>query len=419
MNRSHLPVALLLGAVLFSARAQTEDETIVPPSDQVSEFNARQELVRVLWKLGKTEAAESELRRLLEIRRNDPVLLADLADIEAARGHFVRSRDLYEHALTRSGNAAELRLRYGRQARSWGDFYLAEKVLRAYLGKHPQDVDAKLDLAGVLIAEEQYEAGEAEYGPLTKKPGARRRALIGLATSRLLEKDFQAVLPYADAVLRSDPKQIEALNLRAEALWRLNRYDEAKEEFRRLSTLSGGRLSGWIGLGRLARAKKDETSAEGYFRRAQESDSRDIRTRYLLAGKHARETGIVQSMVASRGVTVADLNTLAGLYADDRHLDSAITVYQAALAKDSEYFPARIGLAQAFATARRYGESIELLTQLHGEFPDNAKIILSLARVLSWSRRIDDAIRTYRELSALNPTDTVPRKEMARVATWR
>jgi len=56
---------------------------------------------------------------------------------------------------------------------------------------------------------------------------------------------------------------------------------------------------------------------------------------------------------------------------------------------------------------------------LHGEFPDNAKIILSLARVLSWSRRYDDAIRTYRELSALNPTDTVPRKEMARVATWR
>jgi len=419
MNRSHLPLALLLGAVLFSARAQTELETIVPPSDQVSEFNARQELVRVLWRLGKTEAAESELRGLLQIRRNDPVLLADLADIEAARGHFVRSRDLYQRALTKSGNAAELRLRYARQARSWGDFYLTEKALRAYLRENPQDVDAKLDLAGVLIAEQQYEAAEAEYRPLTKKPGARRRALIGLATSRLLEKDFQAVLPYADAVLRSDPEQIEALNLRAEALWRLHRYDEAKEDFHRLSTLSGGRLSGWIGLGRLARAQKDETSAEGYFRRAQESDSRDIRTRYLLAGKHAPETGFVQSVVASRGVTVADLNTLAGLYSEDRHLDSAITVYQAALAKDPEYFPARIGLAQAFATAHRYGESIELLTQLHGQFPDNAKIILSLARVLSWSRRIDDAIRTYRELSALNPTDTVPRKEMAQVATWR
>jgi tetratricopeptide (TPR) repeat protein len=419
MNRSHLPLALLLGAVLFSARAQTQVETIVPPSDQVSEFNAREELVRVLWRLGKTEAAESELRGLLEIRRNDPVLLADLADIEAARGHFARSRDLYEHALTKSGNAVELRLRYARQARSWGDFYLTEKVLRAYLRGHPQDIDAKLDLAGVLIAEQQYEAAEAEYRPLTKKPGARQRALIGLATSRLLEKDFQAVLPYADAVLRTDSEQIEALNLRAEALWRLHRYDEAKKDFRRLSTLSGGRLSGWIGLGRLARAQKDETSAEGYFRRAQESDSRDIRARYLLAAESAAETGFVHRMVASRDLTVADLNTLAGLYAEDGHLDSAITVYQAALTKDPEYFPARIGLAQAFATAHRYGESIELLTRLHGEFPDNAKIILSLARVLSWSRRYDDAIRMYRELSALNPTDTVPRKEMARVATWR
>jgi tetratricopeptide (TPR) repeat protein len=419
MNRSHLPLALLLGAVLFSARAQTEVETIVPPSNQISEFNARQELVRVLWKLGKTEAAESELRGLLEIRRNDPVLLADLADIEAARGHFARSRDLYEHALTKSGNAAELRLRYARQARSWGDFYLTEKVLRAYLRKHPEDIDAKLDLAGVLIAEQQYEAAEAEYRPLTKKPGARQRALIGLATGRLLQKDFQAVLPYADAVLRSDPKQIEALNLRAEALWRLHRYNEAKEDFRRLSTLSGGRLFGWIGLGRLARAQKDEKSAEEYFRRAQESDSRNIRTRYLLAGGPAAESGFVHRMVASPSVTLEDLNTLAGLYAEDGHLDSAITLYQAALAKDREYFPARIGLAQAFATAHRYGESIELLTRLHNEFPDNAKIILSLARVLSWSRRYDESIRTYRELSALNPADTVPRKEMAQVATWR
>jgi tetratricopeptide (TPR) repeat protein len=420
MNRGYFPLALLLVGALCSAHAQTSTEvdTIVPPTDQVSEFNARQELVRVLRKLGRIEAAESELRRLLKFRPHDPVLLADLADIEATRGHFVHSRDLYERALSESSNAIDLRLRYARQARSWGDFYLAEKVLRAYLGKHPKDIDAALDLAGVLVAEQQYEAAEAEYRPLTKKPGARQRALIGLATDRLLEKNFQAVLPYTDAVLDTNPEQIDALTLRAEALSRLHRYDEAKEGFRRLSLLPGDRASGWIGLGRLARAQKDEASAEEYFRRAQGSDSKDIRARYLLAGQSATQTNFLHGMVTSRGVTTADLNTLAGLYAEDGHLDSAITLYQEALTKDPEYFPARIGLAQALATAHRYGESIEILNRLHDEFPDNAKIMLSFARVLSWSRRYDDAIRAYRELSALNPVDTVPRKEMARVATW-
>jgi hypothetical protein len=48
----------------------------------------------------------------------------------------------------------------------------------------------------------------------------------------------------------------------------------------------------------------------------------------------------------------------------------------------------------------------------------SGKIILSLARVLSWSRRYGESIRTYRELSVLNTTDTVPLKEMARVAVW-
>src|SRR5258707_3937243 len=121
-------------------------------------------------------------------------------------------------------------------------------------------------------------------------------------------------------------------------------------------------------------------------------------------------------MVASRDLTAADLTALAGLYAEDGHLDSAIPGYQAALAKDPDYFPARIAIAQALTTAHRYDESIELLSRLNDEFPDDAKIILSLARVLSWSRRYDDAIRTYRDLSALNPADTVPRTEMARVA---
>src|SRR5258708_13417643 len=153
MTRGQFPLALLLVGALFSARAQTsaEIETIVPPSDQVSEFNARQELVRVLRKLGKIEAAESEVRRLLKIRPNDPVLLSDLADIEAARGHFVRSRDLYQRALSKSVNAPELRLRYARQALSWGDFYLTEKVLRAYLRQLPPDIAPTLPLPAPLI----------------------------------------------------------------------------------------------------------------------------------------------------------------------------------------------------------------------------------------------------------------------------
>lgn len=416
MNRSRIPLSLLLFAVLFPARAQTQSETIVPSSDQVSEFDARQELARVFRKLGKAEAAEAELRKLLRIRPNDPFLLADLADLEASRGHFVRSRDLYEEALSKSKQPSGLRLRYARQARSWGDFYLAEKVIRGYIEQHPKDIEAALDLAAVLMAEQQYQAAEVQYRSLAGEPRARQRALIGLANSRLLEQDFQAVLPLADELLATDPHQVEALTLRTEALRRLHRYDDAKEGFRRLTTLPGGRFSGWIGLGRIARAQKDEGAAERYFRRAQELNPKDIRIRYLLGNEPV--TGPDLAYRAAGSLTAADLNTLAELYAADGLLDAAVTTYEAALAKDPNYFPAQIELAQTLATAHRYDQSIELLTRLQGEFPGDAKIILTLARVLSWSRRYGDAMRTYRDLSALNPADTVPRKEMARVATW-
>ena len=421
MNRSWLPLSLLLFGALFPIRAQipVQSETIVPPSDQVSESSARQELARALEKLGKLEAAKSELQKLLRIRPGDPFLYADLADVEAARGHARRSRDLYQQALSKSNQNRDLLLRYARQASTWGDFYLAERILRSHLAEHPRDVDAALDLASVLIGEEQYEAAEVEYRSLTREPRARQRAFIGLATSHLLKQDFHAVLPLTEEVLKVNPDQVEAISLRAEALRRLHRYDDAKKEFRQLSTLPAGRLSGWTGLGQVARAQRDEMAAEQYFRRAQESDPRDIRARYLLANKHQTSVEFARSIVGWPDLTAADLNTLAGLYAADRSLDSAIATYQAALNRDPDYFPARLGLAQSLATAHRYDQSIELLTRLQAEFPGNAKIVLALARVLSWSRRYDDAMRVYRDLTVLNPTDTVPPKEMARVATWR
>ena len=90
MNRRPILLYLLLAGTLYAAQT----ETIVPPEDQVSEFDARRELASVLRKLGKIEAAENELRKLLQIRPKDPALLADLADLEASRGHFGRSRDL-------------------------------------------------------------------------------------------------------------------------------------------------------------------------------------------------------------------------------------------------------------------------------------------------------------------------------------
>ena len=85
MNRSRLSLCIVLLATLFPARAQTQSETIVPPSDQISDYDARQDLAQVFRRLGKIAEAENELHRLLRIHPNDPVVLADLADLAADR----------------------------------------------------------------------------------------------------------------------------------------------------------------------------------------------------------------------------------------------------------------------------------------------------------------------------------------------
>ena len=78
----------------------------------------------------------------------------------------------------------------------------------------------------------------------------------------------------------------------------------------------------------------------------------------------------------------------------------------------------RIGQAEALAGEQRYEEAIQFLTRLRAEYPGDPKVILALARVLSWSHRFNESIQTYAELGRMTPGNPTVWKEMARVAIW-
>lgn len=78
----------------------------------------------------------------------------------------------------------------------------------------------------------------------------------------------------------------------------------------------------------------------------------------------------------------------------------------------------RIGQAEALAGEQRYEEAIQLLTRLRAEYPGDPKVMLAVARVLSWSHHFRESIQTYAELGRLTPGDPTVWKEMARVAIW-
>jgi tetratricopeptide (TPR) repeat protein len=263
-----------------------------------------------------------------------------------------------------------MRLRLALQERSWGDFYRAERVFRSDLNERPHDVDLTLDLATVLIGEQDFEAAEGLYQGLSRNPAVRGKALVGVATGYSQEQDYREVLPYAEAALKIDPDQAEALTLEGEALRRLHRYDEAKVAFRHLTSLPGGQVTGWVGLGRVARAQNDEAEAERDFQRAHAAEP-GITAAYFAAGKNV--DAFLSNFARRHNLSAADLSTLAGLSAADGRFDYAIAFYQKALARDPEYVSARIGLAQVLGTAHRYDESIKILNQLRQEFPGDSK----------------------------------------------
>ena len=95
-----------------------------------------------------------------------------------------------------------------------------------------------------------------------------------------------------------------------------------------------------------------------------------------------------------------------------------VRLYESAVDLDSDYFPAKISLAESYAGQLDYLPAYEIYEDQLSIFPDNAKLLLGRARVVSWNKQYWQSIELYQELIDLNPQDPLIRLEQARVAYW-
>ncbi len=363
--------------------------------------------------------ARTLLGAMLEAEKNNPGIIVLLADIECEMGHARACRDLYLKALGLSGEKASLKLRFADWMNMWGDFYGVESYYREHLASHPDDLSATLKLASVLASSQRYEEAEGIYMKLIfdgrKDPGV----FVGLAGTKLLEKDFAASTKNAEKVLQNDPVNADALRIIAESMTFTGNYDGARNAYKKIPPKKHGGPDTAVEIGKVFLKENRPDKARGFFEQAHREHPKDIAaTFYYNWPQEVRSEKFISSILHSDDTSAPELDRWAQLYMSQGLFNEAIELYTAAIKKDPDYFPASIGLAEAFGINRRYDESIALYKKLDNEFPKNSRILIGLARVLGWSKRYDESIALYREVIRLNPADPVPRREMARTAMW-
>jgi len=377
------------------------------------------ELARVYVRKGKTRQARDTLRDLLKRNPRKPEILVALADTEAALGHATACRGIYLDLLNISGRRKDLLLRYAGQMPLWGDFYGAEMIYRQALQENPADTGLWLNLAGIYAASQRYEEGEGIYRRLLRQDTRMTKALAGLAELKLLEKDFAEALIQADRLLAVKADDPRGRLLRGDALAGLKRYQEAVATYETVGDDPSLQVEGYLRAGKLFLNQGDAERAHASIERAGKNSPQRPAVRFYLAGqKQVQEEGFVADLINKSKDNPKVLDTWGGLYATGGLPDQALSCYQAALAADPAYMPARTALAEILGAKMQYQASLDQYQALLADFPESSQLLIGRARVLSWGKRYQESIDLYKGVSKLNPADPVPVREMARVALW-
>jgi len=128
-----------------------------------AEVWAMAEFAALLQARGEASGAIEQRRRALAVAPGDRQLELDLAGQLAASGRFAEAAELYQRYLTHVPDDRDARLRLADVLNAVRAFDRAAGEFRAVLGRFPDDAETRLKLARTLSWSKRYEESIQEY----------------------------------------------------------------------------------------------------------------------------------------------------------------------------------------------------------------------------------------------------------------
>ena len=194
--------------------------------------SAHYELGLLLSEMGDIDSAIASFSRVVQMEPGHPNAWRCLGDVLSRSGKMQAAADAYaKHFLTSSTELKAL----DPATRSGDDrLVAAEAALRERLRVHPTDVTALRMLAGVYLLLERRQDAEdhlAKAVELSPSFSVARWLLAQMLSDR---NEGEQTLAHLDILLREKPDDERYLNLKADQLMRLRRFEEAVAVFETL-----------------------------------------------------------------------------------------------------------------------------------------------------------------------------------------
>ena len=208
-------------------------------------------------------------------------------------------------------------------------------------------------------------------------PRDNLNGFLALASVRLVQHDYAAVLELSEKALVLKPSSAPALGLKGDAMVGLGRYDEADAAFQRMVDIEPA-LPALSRLAGLAMIRDYSFNAETFWKQAIDR-SKD-------SPRENRAWARVQ---------------LGKLYFGRGELDKAARQYNEALKLDPDYAHANAGLASVMAAKGQWDESIALYTLVQARLPQ-PEYVIALGDVYAVSGHEKEARNQYQLIEAID-----------------
>ena len=352
---------------------------------------------------GQLAATEEICRSILSVdSRSAPALLllglslAQAKKYDAAEDALVRCVAIRPQAASAHANLGNLYLLRGNAG-------AAEQSYRKALALNPQQAESNFNLALALKNQGRLaEALAALSKALAIKPDYVD-ALVQAGVVNLAQDDVQAALAFLDRALKLRDNHFEAHYNRGLALVRLGRLDEAKLSIARAAAIDPQSAPAFLALGQTLHRLGELSLATSSLARAVALSPDNAEAHAALAAAFLEDGWTMAALDESEKSLKGDPNYTFGLIvhgrvlADLNRLDESIVAHEKAVAGAPDSLEALLALGTSYLSRGRTDDARGVFLKAKLIKPDDARILLNLARTDRFAP--DNA--QFRELEAM------------------
>jgi tetratricopeptide (TPR) repeat protein len=372
------------------------------------------EIARIYVRENQIQKANDLFEKLLKEYPCNINVKNEYAFFQALLGHVKVSKALFLELLNKTDFRRDIFFRFANSLKISGDFYKAEDIYLYLLSN--EDSDQQIKYAYLLASMQRYEEANGILEKLIfekKQVDASFRMLSEIA---YLQKDIKKALYYSKKAYFENSDNIENNLIYFKFLAINNKLNLAISFYPKLEKIKKYKAICLYYMAKYFENQNQIDLAKDYLAKALKIDNSLIEAQFNLL-KLENKLDEYQNIIEKTNNTII-LEKYGNLFSNLNLFDIANKFYEKALLIDPNCFFAKLSLSISLSSNHEYLKALEILDEMQNKYFSNYKILITKARVLSWSKNYDQSIYEYNKLLSYKENDPEIIKEKAIVYSW-